>query len=256
VRPHISFSEFKLWSECAFHHKLKYIDNLEGFTGSLYTIFGTAIHSVCENSVDQTEGFEPEQHFLQVFEDGKKKLLSEGVSINEQEYEAMIPQAKGIISSYLPALQKKFPGFEVVVTEEDLFEDIEGSEVKFKGFIDFIIKTPDGKYHIIDWKTCSWGWDAQKKSDKIISYQLTFYKHFWAKKHNVDPKNIETYFGLLKRTAKKDNVEIFRVTSGEKKINNGLTALRNAIINIERQKFYKNKTSCKFCPFYKTEHCK
>ena len=32
----------------------------------------------------------------------------------------------------------------------------------FKGFIDLVVKTPDGKYHIIDWKTCSWGWDAQR----------------------------------------------------------------------------------------------
>ncbi len=103
MKGHISFSEFKLWSECAFHHKLKYIDNLEGFTGSLYTIFGTAIHSVCENSVGQPESFDPEKHFLEIFEDGKNKLLSEGISVNQQEYDAMIPQAKGIISSYLPS---------------------------------------------------------------------------------------------------------------------------------------------------------
>jgi len=256
VNGHISFSEFKLWSECSHHHKLKYIDGLEGFTGSLFTIFGTAIHSVCENAVKTPENFQPEEHFLQVFQEGKDKLISEGIKVKQTDYEVMIPQAKAIISSYLPVLEKTFPGYEVVVTEEDLMEDVDGTSLKFKGFIDFIIKTPDGKYHIIDWKTCSWGWDAEKKSDKIISYQLTFYKHFWAKKHGIDPKNIETYFGLLKRTAKKDNVEILRVSSGQKKINNALTALNQAIINIERNRVFKNRTSCKFCPFYKTEHCK
>ena len=29
------------------------------------------------------------------------------------------------------------------------------------------------KYHI-DWKTCSWGWDSRKKSDKMIT-TLTLY---------------------------------------------------------------------------------
>jgi ATP-dependent exoDNAse (exonuclease V) beta subunit len=40
--------------------------------------------------------------------------------------------------------------------EEQLLEpmsDIESYGKKFKGFIDMVIKTPDGKYHIIDWKT-------------------------------------------------------------------------------------------------------
>ena len=57
----------------------------------------------------------------------------------------------------------------------------------------------------------------------MMTYQLTFYKHFWAKKHKVDPKKIETYFALLKRTATKNRVEIFRVTSGPKKLKMLLT---------------------------------
>jgi hypothetical protein len=47
----------------------------------------------------------------------------------------------------------------------------------------------------------------------MITYQLTFYKYFYAQKHGIDQKNIETHFALLKRIAKKDQVEIFRVTS-------------------------------------------
>ncbi len=58
----------------------------------------------------------------------------------------------------------------------------------FKGFIDLVIKTPDGKYHVIDWKTCSWGWDMKKKTDKMMAYQLSFYKNYFAKKHNIDLK--------------------------------------------------------------------
>ena len=99
----------------------------------------------------------------------------------------------------------------MVSVEEQIYETIENKTIdkKFKGFIDLIIYTPDTKkYHVIDWKTCSWGWDSRKKTDKMITYQLSLYKHFWAKKHGKNIKDITTHFALLKRTANKNNVEI------------------------------------------------
>ena len=47
---------------------------------------------------------------------------------------------------------------------------------KFKGFIDLGIKTDDGKYHVIDWKTCSWGWDAKETFRQICDVSINFYK--------------------------------------------------------------------------------
>jgi len=93
----------------------------------------------------------------------------------------------------------------------------------------------------------------------MTTYQLTFYKYYWALKHNIDPSNIETHFALLKRTAKYNNVEIFRVTSGNKKTENALKMLKKALYNINNKIFIKNKLSCSskygMCEFYKTEHC-
>ena len=119
-----------------------------------------------------------------------------------------------------------------------------------------VIKTPDEKIHIIDWKTCSWGWNAQRRADPMTTYQLTYYKHFYAQKFNVDPSMIETHFALLKRTAKKDLVEIFRVTSGQKKTENALNLLNKALYNINKGMFIKNRLSCSNCDFYKTRYCK
>ena len=90
----------------------------------------------------------------------------------------------------------------------------------------------------------------------MVTYQLTLYKWFWAAKHNIDLKDIETHFGLLKRTAKKDQVELFRVTSGEKKIQNALELLDKMVKNVRKEKFIKNRLSCDYCPFKKTEHCR
>ena len=158
-----------------------------------------------------------------------------------------------MLSHILPAVKNTFESFEVVSVEEDLYLPIQNNK-KFKGYIDLVLKIND-TYHIIDWKTCSWGWDMKRRTDRMTTYQLTLYKHFFAKKHNIEPSKIETHFALLKRTAKKDNVEIFRVTSGSKKTENALKLLDKALYNMDKNVFVKNRLSCRRCEFYKTEYC-
>jgi len=170
----------------------------------------------------------------------------------------MKKQAKILCDKVFAKIEEYFPNFEVFSTEEMLLEpiqEINSNGRSFKGFIDLILKTPDGKYHIIDWKTCSWGWDSRKKSDKILGYQLIYYKNYFSKKYGINPSKIETYFALLKRTAKKENIEIFRITSAKRKVENSLKLLENAVINIDRGIAIKNRLSCKYCKFHNTEKC-
>ncbi len=127
----------------------------------------------------------------------------------------MIGQGKRIIPEIQDALDSYFDNYEVLAVEMPLMEDIDGhDEYKFKGYIDDIVKTDDNKIHIFDWKTCSWGWDAKKRSEPMVTYQLTLYKHYFCQKMDVDHKDVETDFALLKRTAIKNRVDFFRVTSG------------------------------------------
>ena len=130
-------------------------------------------------------------------------------------------------------------------------------KLKLKGFIDLVIKTDDGKYHVIDWKTCSWGWDARRKNDKMVTYQLTLYKNYFCQKHNIDPQNVETYFALLKRTAKKNNVEFVKVSSGNVKMKNAVNLVTKALYNITQKNYMKNKLACSKCEFYgsQSNHC-
>jgi len=216
------------------------------------------MHEVCEktalkqlNEGDQT-GF-----FMKKF---LEELISlpDDLELNENLVNSMREQGKLLIPEVFPALEDYFEDYEVISTEEKLYEPMDSTiaeDYNFKGYVDLVVRTNDGKYHIIDWKTCSWGWDSRKKSEKMVTYQLTLYKHYFAKKHNIDPKNIETHFALLKRTAKNNRVEIFRVTSGPKKTENALKLLAKAVYNIKSKRHIKNKTSCSKCEFCKTEHC-
>tara|TARA_Y100000592_G_scaffold98833_1_gene173009 strand:+ start:2385 stop:3155 length:771 start_codon:yes stop_codon:yes gene_type:complete len=253
---HISYSELKDWKFCPFYHKLTRVDGIDGFTGNEYTAFGSAIHSVCEKKLlNETV----EDNF---FVKELKKNISELDDKHEVDKKLvldMIGQGKRIIPEIEDALNDYFEEFEVMAVEMPLFEPIKNEEdYQFKGFIDAVVATPDGKIHIFDWKTCSWGWDAKKRSEPMVTYQLTLYKHYFCQKMNVDPKDVETHFALLKRTAKKNQVEFFRVTSGPRKTENALKLLSTALYNIKNQRYIKNRLSCTGgfgCKFYKTEHC-
>ena len=258
MKQHISYSELKTWAECPFKHKLIYIDKKKGFTGNEFTAFGSSIHSLCENAIQDLLDESEYDDFFDASFDGELERLDSDYEQRTELIEQMRGQAKILIPQIMPEVRKTFPDFEVFSVEEKLFEKINDfslDKFTFKGYIDLVIKTPDGKYHIIDWKTCSWGWDREKRSSKLITYQLTLYKKFFCEKHGVEPKMVETHFALLKRTAKKDNVEIFRVTSGPRKTANATDLLRKALKSIESKMYIKNRLSCKGCEFRKTKLC-
>ncbi len=262
-RTHISFSELKIWNECAHKHKLSYIDDLKKFVGNEHTAFGKAVHDVCEKSITGEIDLDSESLnncFNESFLDELRRLTEEEVPLKKELISAMREQVCDLLPHINPSLKEHFGEYELISAEEELYEALEEANLNYKGFIDLVIKTPDGKYHIIDWKTCSWGWDSKRKSDRMTGYQLTFYKHFFALKHDIDPAKIETHFALLKRTAKKNRVEIFKITSGRKKTENALNLLKKAIYNIQNKRFIKNRLACQspwgMCEFYNTEHCR
>ena len=143
---HISFSELKDWKFCPFFHKLTRIDGIDGFTGNEYTAFGSAIHSVCEKKLLQED----------MSEDFFVKELKKNISELDEEHEInkklvldMIGQGKRIIPEIEDALNDYFPEFEVMAVEMPLYEPIANEEnYNFKGFIDAVVATPDGKIHI------------------------------------------------------------------------------------------------------------
>ena len=251
TKDYISYSRYKMFSECGWRYRLVYKDKVPFYSSNEFTAFGTAIHATCENVLFGNKQAEPENYFVEQFAESRKEVEKP----NDELAEQMLAQGKTILPQVQGAVQNLFGDYEVVATEEELLEPI-SDDLDFKGYIDMVLKTADGKYHILDWKTCSWGWNAQKKSSKLMTYQLTLYKKYFCQKHNIDPNNVETYFGLLKRTPKKNNVEIFRVTSGNKKTENALKSLNNFVYNVEKGLYFKNRLSCRYCSFYKTEHCR
>jgi len=270
-KPHVSFSEIKQWKECAYRHKLTYIDKIDTFQDSPYLHFGTAVHEGCESLL---EGREIDRDkILGVMKESWQKAGFE----NEEWYskqpgwykhepvETWESWANNMWSEVNAFLDKEFSGWQCFKAEEELYEPIEGLDkpLNFKGFVDGILKVPKkrGKGHeywIIDWKTAgAYGWRRDKKQDLGMTAQLILYKHFWAKKHNIDLKDGRCAFILLKRGAKPGKVcDIVKVSVGPKTYEKGMKLMRSMIKTVRKGLFLKNRNSCKFCPYFETEHCK
>lgn len=255
-REHISYSELKDWALCPHYHKKAWIEKVAPFEGNEYTAFGSAIHDVCEKKLLK-EDIDEAEVFQLGFAKRLQQLLEKNIEVNPTNVQQMKSAGPAILSEVEEALEAYFGEYEVFSSEEMLYVPIEDFNIYFKGFVDAVVKVGD-TYHLFDWKTCSWGWHARKKAEKLVTYQLTLYKHFFCQKHKIDPEKVETHFALLKRTAKKDRVEIFKVTSGPKKTENALKLLYQAIYNITKRFTIKNRLSCHKpfpCKLLNTEHC-
>lgn len=269
-KPHISFSEIKTWKECPYRHKLTYIDKIDTFKPSPFLDFGTAVHEGAESFLN--EGTVPREKLVNEIREAwlkngfdnpewiKKQpewyLKSSNVGV-----EKWIDWANNMWDEIPSYLDETFPGWQPVMAEEALYEDIPGFDIKFKGFIDVIIKEPrkngSWKYWILDWKTASpRGWSRSKQQDFNMQAQLILYKHFWGEKNKINMRDIGCGFILLKRGGKKGSIcSLVKVSAGPAAIEKAQKMTRSMIKTVQKKFFLKNRNSCTFCDYKDTEHC-
>lgn len=266
---HVSFSEVHTWNNCGWQHKLQYIEGLRD-EGSEHTVYGGAIHNTLEewllscHSVwfDWTDQIELcQKEILNSFE---KVNFTPPESVLVKEW---IQPVDGILRAVPPWMDQTFPGWKLIAAELPLFEPIEGQPGRyFKGFIDAVIKVPKPArkgskkaakghlYWILDWKTTSWGWSADKKQDKYKRMQLALYKHYVSIKLGIPLEDIRCGFVLLKRTAK-EHCELVEVSVGDKTRTDAVNLVSLSVNSIAKRFFLKNRNSCRFCPFQGTPKC-
>jgi hypothetical protein len=195
MRDYISFSTYRLFSSCAFkYHLLKDLNYAEG--SNEFLIFGTAIHATIEDIVNK-------KHSHILYEGLLKKHLAAGggeVFANSYFGKKMLPEGVAILKEL--DILNRYKGWEIVGSEIEMYEPLfeeTNQIIYFKGIIDLVLKQGD-KYIIIDFKTAMKPWDIEKKKeDKGFFGQLALYKHFFAVKNGIDPKNISTRFVALAR---------------------------------------------------------
>ncbi len=273
-KPHVSFSEIRCWKECAYRHKLLYIDKIGVDEPSPYLSYGTAVHEAIEAFLN-TGNMDP-SIAISMIESEWEKHGFESKEFNDahaayRKSQGWKPKpypplhewkeyALTALTELPPFLKETFGDYEVVSAEEQLYEYYPESDIFFKGFIDALIKTKlRGKdvYYVIDWKTAGdKGWFRNKKQDILTWGQIALYKTFWRNKLGLDTKQVRCGFVLLKRGAPAEKVcELVSVSVGPKAEEKSMAILRSMIKTVRRGIFLKNRNSCLFCEFKKTPNC-
>ena len=273
-KPHVSYSEVRTWKECPYRHKLTYIDKIEYDDPSQYLDYGILLHDCLENYLKTKEldidllksklaaawedrGYDTEEYIekLTVAAEarGEKPRILEPL-------QHWLNWAETSISAIPEFMDTNFPNWKMISAEHQLYEDIPADTIKFKGFIDAVIECDHGKNKrkiwILDWKTApAYGWNAWKRKDFLIHAQIALYKKFWRTKFNYDCSDVGAGFVLLKRGAKKNPVDLFKVSVGPKTEEKSDKLLRSMLKSVKAGLYLKNRNSCKYCPFYNTEHC-
>lgn len=257
-KPHISFSEVREWDECSYRHKLKHVKKIDlGKPGPMLD-FGTAVHAACEDFLKtRTMNVALATDFIkESWEKNKDVKGFEPAGLPK-----FLDEATSILNEVPEWFNTTFPNWELVDAEHFLYEPIDARPHAFKGYIDVVIKCKDDKGRenvwLLDWKTCSFGWTVQKKSDAMVKSQLILYKNYWTKKTDWDPKKTKCGFVLLKRTAKNGNrCELVPVSVGEVTTKRALKVVDNMIVSVKKGIALKNRSSCTYCDYKDTEHCK
>ena len=275
-RPHISYSELASFATgCQWRWKLDYLENRRVDVFSIHFDYGGALHEAFEKYLTRKNPLDVDSAVKLFQEKLRKDVVENGPKyeegpLPEKELNLLLAAGEACIRfvKSVPELQDA----EYLMNEMRLHEPIareDGIDIKFKGFIDFIFKSKDkrGKpvVWVCDFKTCSWGWDREKREDRWKHYQIFLYKHFLCKKLDIDPQQVRTAFILLKKRPPKgkDPVEFFPISAGPISVQRALDALGSNITEMaEREKdgsFKKDRSQCvsygRTCPFFNTSAC-
>ena len=256
-KAHVSFSEMRDWSDCSYRHRLKYVKKIDLGRPGPALDFGTAVHASCEDYL-KTREMKPTIAVEAIRKAWERNAAIAG--FEPETVEGYLKEAEAILADVPAWLEENFPNWQFVDAEHYLYEALEGRPHAFKGFIDGIIRCagPRGKdlTWLIDWKTTSWGWSADKKSDPMVRAQLVLYKNFWSTKTGTDPKDVRCGFVLLKRSAKKGNhCELITASVGDVTTGRSLQVVNNMVASVKRGIAIKNRNSCLYCDYKDTPHC-
>jgi hypothetical protein len=281
-QKNISYSQFSMYTECPKKWSLQYREGHKVFTSTIHTVFGTALHEALqyyldvmyEKSAVAADKLELEDFFEEKLKEEYKKQYklnkSKHFSTSEQLNE-FYGDGVDIIEDFKKNRAKHFSkkgwwlvGCEIPIS---ITPKSEYPNLIYQGYLDVVLyHEPTNTFKIIDIKTS--GWRQKEKSDEIKQFQLILYKKFFAEQFNVDVKNIEIEFFIVKRKMyeHKDfvirRIQKFVPPSGKTKQKRVTLALDKFINeafdngshkDVDHQPTINDK--CKWCVYNKTHLC-
>jgi len=272
----VSYSQFSVYLTCPHQWYLSYIKNLNPYSDSIHTIFGTSIHETLQHYIqvmyEQSGAAADREDLLGMFQDKFTNLYQEAYEKTKTHFSnavemrefyedgvAILEEIKKKRTAIFSLKNTKLLGIEIPIVQKV------ANNIFLKGYIDFVLYNPTiNKIYIYDIKTSTRGWkDKEKKDDKKIA-QILIYKEYFAKQFNVDVDNIDVEFFIVKRKIWEESeysiprTQSFKPASGK---------IKRAQVNEKFETFIKDcfdgsgkfieksylknvdESSCKWCPY-------
>ena len=190
------------------------------------------------------------EFFKKSYLDGINHLLETDVEVDPDVVNEHLEAFTGHYESIIPALKKKFGNFKLIATEMPLYVDIDYETEDYiftlRGYIDLLIQTEDGVFHIIDWKTTNRLWNKYKKNSREYNAQPILYKEALVKAGAVSiADEIKMHFILI--PTKSNDLEFFEYQYTEEDEKEVKELVRSMLFNAFQAKQYIRKETCKYC---------
>ena len=245
----VSASQLMMYDTCPHQWKLSKIDNLQQYTPSVHTVFGTSMHEVIQDWLYVMYNESAKAASERDLREELKFKMQEVYAKERKKTKEVFTSADELNEFFLDGveilkyLQKKRSSYfsmkntYLAGIETDIVQEI-GPGIYFKGFIDLVFynKLSD-TYTIIDIKTSTRGWgDREKKSDAKVA-QILLYKEYFSKQFNVDVDKINVEFFIVKRKLweqsefQQKRVQEWRPASGKIKRGKAVSLLKNFVSN-------------------------
>lgn len=281
----VSYSQFSTYDTCPKSWELANIKGHKEYSPNIYTIFGSAIHTVIQTwlttlyqkGVKKSEELDLSEMLRQEMSIEYKKEFTKfnnvHFSTKQELYEfwedgcEILTFLRKKRTKYFTTRKMEFVGFEIPIL---LTPNEKIPNVKFQAYLDLVFKDlKTNHYFIIDIKTSTRGWKEWDKKNATKISQVLLYKTYFSEIFKVPIENITVSYLILKRKLivnseyPQSRIQEFSPAQGSISVKKAKTKFLDFVnktftLNGERNTeiIYpayagKEAKNCKFCPFAK-----
>tara|TARA_Y100000034_G_C6905773_1_gene420225 strand:- start:900 stop:1850 length:951 start_codon:yes stop_codon:yes gene_type:complete len=278
-QKNISYSQLSMFRSCPHKWALQYKEGHKKQLPSIHTVFGTAFHEVIQYYLDvmyeKSTAAADRENIEELLEEKlRDEYLTQYKKNNNQHFSSpeeireFYDDGVKILSFFKRNKGKYFSkkgwflvGCEVPIS---IMPNNAYKNVIYNGFLDVVLyHEPTDKFHIIDIKTSTRGWNHYAKKDEDKQFQLILYKKFFSEQFGLAEKDIDIEFLIVRRKIYEDGeypqkrIQTFSPASGKTKTNRAIKTLNKFINEAFDHKGYRetlhipqpSKWNCFFCPF-------
>ena len=163
----ISHSQFTTYNDCNLKWKLRYVDELSLFGGNIYTLFGSAMHTVIQSYLNEMYNKSIVSADKLLLDDMLKEEMVKEFNEIKEKWGVLPCEQKDMIEFYQDGLEiiKHFRkhrnryftknNYELVGVEVPIFTTVQEG-VEFRSYLDIVLRNKiSGDIIIIDLKTAT-----------------------------------------------------------------------------------------------------